>query len=97
MRDGEWWERTQGTRNLNTCCKWLVVAHYLRRMNEQLYCAQLTVEDQRNRARGLDKEVKQLKAALAKEKQKAKTFWCEKCEQQLVHKDALDKKDQEIK
>lgn len=33
---------------------------------------------------------------LAKEKQKVKPTWIEKCEQQLSHEEAIDEKDMEI-
>jgi len=42
-------------------------------------------------------KIKELQQSLAKEKQKAKQFWREKCDQQLAHEDALEKKDDKIK
>ena len=38
-------------------------------------------------------ELEGLRATLAKEKQKAKRIWREKCEQQLSHDEAIDEKD----
>ena len=41
-------------------------------------------------------ELEELRAMLAKEKQKAKQIWRQKCEQQLSHEEAIDEKDMEI-
>ena len=41
-------------------------------------------------------KLEELRATLAKEKQKAKRIWRQKCEQQLSHEEAIDEKDMEI-
>ena len=66
-------------------------------VNEQLHVIQLALEEEKQKSLEQVEKIKELEQSLAKERQKAKRFWREKCDQQLVHEDALEKKDEEIK
>ena len=65
--------------------------------SEQLHHVQSSLEDETKKLHEQAEKIKQLEHGLAKERQKAKKFWLEKCKQQLAYKDALEVKDDEIK
>ena len=68
----------------------------LQRVCELLRQAEAEVEEGRTLTQQHDEEPHGLRAVLAKEKQKVKRVWREKCEQQLSHEEAIDRKDMEI-
>ena len=65
-------------------------------IREQLHMVQLALEEEKQKSLDHVERIKELQQSLAKERQKAKRFWREKCDQQLAHEDALEKKDDEI-
>ena len=65
-------------------------------VTEQLRMVQLIMEDKRQKCLERVEKLKQLQLSLDKEKLKIKSFWCLKYDQQLAHKEALKKKDNEI-
>ena len=68
----------------------------LQRVRELLRQAEAEVEECRTPTQQHDEELHGLRAVVAKEKQKVKRIWREKCEQQLSHKEAIDRKVMEI-
>ena len=68
----------------------------LQRVHELLRQAEAEVEEGRTLTQQHNEELHGLRAVVAKEKQKVKRIWREKCEQQLSHEEAIDRKDMEI-
>ena len=67
----------------------------LQRVRELLRQAEAEVEEGRTPTQQHDEELHGLRAVVAKEKQKVKRIWWEKCEQ-LSHEEAIYRKDMEI-
>ena len=55
-----------------------------------------TLDEERASGREKDTEIETLKGMLAKEKQRVKRHWRERCEQLMAHEEALEEKDVEI-
>jgi len=53
------------------------------------YTLELDKKKQKSLAQA--EKIEELELNLTKERQKAKRFWCDRCDQQLAHEDALEK------
>jgi len=69
----------------------------LEAVTEELRQARLALEEEKQRSAAQMAELTALRESLAKEKQKVKRMWREKCEQLLTHEDEQDTKDAEIR
>ena len=65
-------------------------------INEQLHLVQLELYEEKQKSLAQAEKIEELELNLTKERQKAKRFWRDRCDQQLAHEDALEKKDVEI-
>ena len=68
----------------------------IEQLRQDLQSARVTADQHRAIITQKEEQIRGLQAALDKEKQKSKRFWCEKCEQLLTYEEHLEVKDAEI-
>jgi len=65
-------------------------------LSDELQTMKQLLEEEEARSREKDAEIVTFSNVLAKEKQRVKRHWREKCKQLLTHEEALEEKDTEI-